>query len=139
MNLSYDLDLWSGKWHNTFFVKEFINTVRIEEKTVGSGASHTSGYDSERSRTSKWFTCYGFGTRYKLHSILSAKLSYEYSVRLPGAMELLGDGDNINANYALEPEKVIIIMSIYMVTGIATAGSMCSTRLVCFIAMCTIS
>lgn len=105
LNLSYDLDLWSGKWHNTFFVKEFINTVRIEEKTVGSGASHTSGYDSERSRTSKWFTCYGFGTRYKLHSILSAKLSYEYSVRLPGAMELLGDGDNINANYALEPEK----------------------------------
>ena len=79
--------------------------MRIEEKTVGSGDSHTSGYDSERSRTSKWFTCYGFGTRYKLHSILSAKLSYEYSVRLPGAMELLGDGDNINANYALEPEK----------------------------------
>ena len=26
LNLSYDLDLWSGKWHNTFFVKEFINT-----------------------------------------------------------------------------------------------------------------
>lgn len=105
LNLSYDLSLWDGKWHNTFFVKEFINNVRIEEKKVGSGASHTSGYDKEKSHVSKGFTGYGLGTRFKLHEALSAKFSYERSVRLPGAMELLGDGDNIHANYALEPEK----------------------------------
>lgn len=105
LNLSYDLDLLEGKWHSTFFVKEFINAVSIEEKKEGNGSSYNSGYDKNNSHTSKWFTSYGLGTRYKFIDAVAAKLSYEYSVRLPGAMELLGDGDNINANYALEPEK----------------------------------
>lgn len=105
LNLSYDLDLLEGKWHNTFFVKEFINAVGIEEKKVGNGADYNSGYDKKNSHTSKWFTSYGLGTRYRLLEALAAKLSSEYSIRLPGAMELLGDGNNINANYALEPEK----------------------------------
>ncbi len=105
INFSYDLDLFEEKWHNTFFVKEFINTVRIKKKEVGNGAAHDSGYDERNSHTTKWFTCYGLGSRYRLFRELSLKLSYEYSVRLPGAMEILGDGDNVKSNYSLEPEK----------------------------------
>lgn len=105
LNLSYDLDLFDRRWHTTLFVKEFINSVRIEEKEVGNGSNYDSGYDAANSSATKWFTGYGMGSRYKLRDELAIKASYEYSVRLPGAMELLGDGDNIHANYALEPEK----------------------------------
>lgn len=105
INLSYDLSLFDNKWHNTLFVKEFINSVSIQEKEVGNGSNYDSGYDKDHNKTTKQFTSYGLGSRLKLCSALALKASYEYSVRLPGAMELLGDGDNINANYSLEPEK----------------------------------
>jgi outer membrane receptor protein involved in Fe transport len=36
---------------------------------------------------------------------LALKASYEHSVRLPLARELLGNGTTIYANVALEPEK----------------------------------
>lgn len=105
INLSYDLTLYEGKSRSTFFVKEFINHVKIEEKKVGSGAHYLSGYDKDKANTTKCFTAYGLGSRYSFHDAFATKLSYEYSVRLPGAMELLGDGDVLQANYALEPEK----------------------------------
>ena len=104
LGLSYNLNLFENRWHTSFFVKEYINKVEIDEKEYGDGSYGNAHYDANRNTTS-YFTSYGAGTRYKFMEELSARFSYEYSVRLPGSIELLGDGENINPNYALEPEK----------------------------------
>ena len=47
----------------------------------------------------------GVGTRLEIAKPLAVKASYEHSVRLPLARELLGNGTTIYANLALQPEK----------------------------------
>ena len=47
----------------------------------------------------------GLGTRFELMPSLAVKASYEHSVSLPLARELLGNGTTIYANLALKPEE----------------------------------
>ena len=108
IGLTYNMDFFDKKWHNTIFAKEYINSVKIEEKLgvkILPDGSVMSFVEYEGKDITKFFTGYGLGTRYKLHDAVSFKGSYEYSVRLPGAVELLGDGENILANYELKPER----------------------------------
>ncbi len=104
IGLSYSLSLFEDRWQTSAFVKEFINDVEIEEKDTGIGSESLAGFDA-KNNVVKFFTSYGLGTRYKFWEEMALKLSYEYSVRLPGVYELLGNGETINPNYSLEPEK----------------------------------
>ena len=104
IGLGYSLKLFDDKWQSSAFLKEFINTVSIEEKKSGFGSESSAGYNADNNVT-KYFTSYGAGTRYQFLEGLALKASYEYSVRLPGVYELLGNSETILANYSLEPEK----------------------------------
>ena len=104
IGLGYSLKLFDDRWQSSAFLKEFINTVSIEEKEIGFGSESSAGYNADNNVT-KYFTSYGAGSRYQFLESLALKASYEYSVRLPGVYELLGNSETILANYSLEPEK----------------------------------
>ena len=60
---------------------------------------------------------YGAGLRYTIVEPLSIKVSYEHSVRLPIARELLGNGTTIYANVALKPENSNNFNALYSAHG----------------------
>ena len=101
IGLSYNQSLFDGRLNNTFFVKDYINHVRIKQTDIPTvtGSREVQGTNT----TNYWGG--GAGIRFQLAEPLSAKVSYEHSVRLPLSRELLGNGSTIYANVALEPEK----------------------------------
>ena len=101
VGLSYNQTLLEGKMENTFFVKEYINHLNIEQKDMSS----VTGSDELQGSTTKKYTGYGIGSRFTLFEPLAVKASYEHSVRLPLARELLGNGTTIYPNIALKPEN----------------------------------
>jgi outer membrane receptor protein involved in Fe transport len=64
-----------------------------------------TGSENVKGSTTKNYLGYGIGSRFTVTSPFSIKLSYEHSVRLPLARELLGNGSTIYANVALKPES----------------------------------
>lgn len=64
-----------------------------------------TGSEAVQGSTTKNYLGYGVGLRYTVAEALAVKVSYEHSVRLPIARELLGNGTNIYANVALKPEN----------------------------------
>ncbi len=101
LGLAYNQTLIHGKMNNTLFVKDYINSVSIEQTDISS----VTGSSNMQGSHTKNFLGYGLGTRYELSDMLALKASYERSVRLPLARELLGNGTTIYANVALQPEK----------------------------------
>lgn len=101
VGLSYNQTLWEGKMENTFFVKEYINHLNIEQKDLSS----VTGSDELQGSTTKKYTGYGVGSRFTLFEQLAIKASYEHSVRLPLARELLGNATTIYPNIGLKPEN----------------------------------
>lgn len=101
IGLSYSQTLFSGKMNNTFFLKDYINSLNIRQTDIPSvtGSSLVSG------SVVKNYIGGGAGIRLLLMEPLAVKMSYEHSVRLPLARELLGNGTTIYANVRLEPEK----------------------------------
>ena len=99
---SYNQSLLEEKMSNTFFVKNYINHLNIRQTDL---SSITGSKDVKGTITKKYL-----GLRYRIHATsaiepLSIKISYEHSVRLPLARELLGNGTTIYANVALETRK----------------------------------
>lgn len=82
-------------------VKNYINHLNIRQTDL---SSITGSKDVKGSITKKYWG-YGIGSRYTAIEPLSIKISYEHSVRLPLARELLGNGTTIYANVALKPES----------------------------------
>lgn len=101
LGLSYNQSLLDGKMENVFFIKDYINHPNIRQ----TDQSSVTGSKDVQGSTTKNYLGYGAGLRYTIVEPLSIKVSYEHSVRLPIARELLGNGTTIYANVALKPEN----------------------------------
>ena len=99
-NFSYNQSLLEGRMDNTFFVKSYVNHTRIEQNDLSS----ITGSDLVRGTDTQGYWGYGTGMRLTVADPLSVKFSYERSIRLPLARELLGNGTTVYPNLALKPE-----------------------------------
>lgn len=86
---------------NVFFAKDYVNHPNIRQ----TDQSTVTGSDKVQGSTTKNYFGYGTGLRYMFFDPLAVKVSYEHSIRLPIARELLGNGTTIYANVVLKPEK----------------------------------
>lgn len=101
LGLGLDQSLLQGRWVNSFFLKDYINHVEIEQ----SDLPLITGAHSVEKVTTKNSLGGGFGSRFTWKEPLSVKLSYERAQRLPQARELLGNGSTTYPNLKLQPEK----------------------------------
>lgn len=101
VGLDYHQSFWDGRMENSFFIKDYVNHLDIRQTDL---YWQTGSADVKGSST-KSYLGYGAGLRYSFLQPLALKASYEHSVRLPLARELLGNGTTIYANVALKPEK----------------------------------
>lgn len=101
VGLTYSQSFFEGKMQNVFFAKDYVNHPNIRQ----TDQSSVTGSDKVQGSTTKNYVGYGAGVRYMFLDPLALKVSFEHSVRLPVARELLGNGTTIYANVALEPEK----------------------------------
>lgn len=100
ISLSYDQSLLGGRLNNAFFVKDYVNHLKIGQRELPSttGADKVTGSDTQN------YLGGGVGSRYLFLDELAVKGSYEHSIRLPISREVLGNGSTIYANVALKPE-----------------------------------
>lgn len=101
IGLSYHQQLWQDKMENTFFVKDYVNHLNIRQTDL----YWQTGSDKVKGESTGNYWGYGAGTRVSFWEPLALKASFEHSVRLPLARELLGNGSTIYANTTLNPEK----------------------------------
>ena len=101
IGLSYNQSFFEEKMENTFFVKDYINHVNIRQQDL---YWITGSEDIPASSTHNYIG-YGVGTRYAFLDAFALKASFEHSVRLPMARELLGNGTTVYANVKLSPEE----------------------------------
>lgn len=101
IGLSYQQQLLQDRMENTFFVKDYINHLNIRQTDL----YWQTGSDKMKGESTGNYWGYGVGSRMKFVEPLALKASFEHSVRLPLARELLGNGSTIYANTALNPEK----------------------------------
>lgn len=101
IGLSYQQQLLQDRMENTFFVKDYINHLNIRQTDL----YWQTGSDKMKGESTGNYWGYGVGSRMKFVEPFALKASYEHSVRLPLARELLGNGSTIYANTALNPEK----------------------------------
>lgn len=101
IGLAYNQSLLNGRLYNTFFVKDYVNHLKIEQNDLYfiTGSKEMAGTSTQNSMGG------GLGTRFEVMPALAVKASYEHSVRLPLARELLGNGTTIYANTTLKPEE----------------------------------
>jgi len=101
VGLTYNQSLLDGRLSNTLFLKDYVNHLVINQTDI---PTVTGSREVQGSSTSNDLGG-GVGIRYQMIEPLAVKASYEHSVRLPLARELLGNGTTIYANTTLEPEK----------------------------------
>lgn len=101
LGLSYEQNLMDGRWVNSFFLKDYVNNVTIEQNDIPL----VTGANDVAKKTTKNTLGGGFGSRFTLVEPLSVKLSYERAQRLPQARELLGNGSTTYPNLKLRPEQ----------------------------------
>ena len=76
--LSYNQLLLDERMANTFFVKNYVNHLSVEQKDL----SFITGSDKVKPSSTKSYWGYGVGSRLRLSDSFSVKVSYEHSVRL---------------------------------------------------------
>lgn len=101
VGLSYNQSFLNGKLNNVFFLKDYINHLKVEQTEL----SFITGSDAVKPSNTQSYWGYGVGTRFTVSEPWAIKASYEHSVRLPIARELLGNGYTIYPNIALRPES----------------------------------
>lgn len=101
IGLSYHQQFLQNKIENTFFVKDYVNHLNIRQTDL----YWQTGSDEVMGSNTNNYWGYGVGTRVKFIEPVALKASFEHSVRLPLARELLGNGSTIYANTALNPER----------------------------------
>jgi outer membrane cobalamin receptor len=101
VGLTYNQSLLNGRLNNTFFLKDYVNHLTINQTDIPTvtGSREVQGSSTNNNLGG------GVGIRFQMIEPLAVKASYEHSVRLPLARELLGNGTTIYANTTLEPEK----------------------------------
>ncbi len=90
---SYQQDFFDKKLTNNFFIKHFGFS--------GVVLSLDSAISNERSS----YIGYGAASRYRFNDNIGVKLSYEHAYRLPGLIELYGNGEEVLGNPNLKPEN----------------------------------
>lgn len=101
LGLSYTQTFLNEKLSNTFFLKEYINHLHIEQQDL----YWITGATEAPASSTKSYTGYGMGSRYTFSESFALKASFEHSVRLPLSRELLGNGTTVYANFKLKPEN----------------------------------
>lgn len=101
LGLSYNQRLVNDRWQNSFFVKNYTNYLNVTQQDL----PWITGSREKQGASTKNYTGYGLATRYGFGEGLSLKASYEHSMRLPLARELLGNGTTVYANLQLKPES----------------------------------
>lgn len=101
IGLAYNQSLLNGRLYNTFFLKDYVNYLSVEQTDLPfiTRSRETAGSSTKNSMGG------GVGSKLEIFEPLAVKFSYEHSVRLPLARELLGNGTTIYANLALRPEQ----------------------------------
>ena len=101
IGLAYNQSLMDGRMYNTFFLKDYVNYLSVEQTDLAflTGSRDVASTSTQNSIGG------GVGSRFEIVGPLAVKASYEHSVRLPLARELLGNGTTIYANLTLKPEK----------------------------------
>ena len=100
IGLSYNQLFWNGRMSNTFFLKDYINYLSVEQTDL----SFITLSDEVAAKNTQNSMGGGVGIKLEILSQLAVKASYEHTVRLPLARELLGNGSTVYANLALKPE-----------------------------------
>lgn len=101
LGLTYSQNLFDGKMNNTVFLKDYISYVKIGQ----TDDYWITGSIYVPEHATKQNIGYGLGTRYLFAEPFALKFSYEHSVRLPLARELLGNGTTVYPNLRLKPEQ----------------------------------
>ena len=101
LGLSYNQSFLEGNLDNAFFVKNYINHLKVEQTEF----SFITGSDEVAASSTQSHWGYGLGSRYMPTELFAVKASYEHSVRLPLSRELLGNGTTVYANMTLRPES----------------------------------
>ena len=101
LGLSYNQTLCNERMNNVFFVKNYINHLKVGQTELPS----ITGSSSVKSSDTESYWGYGVGSRFVFSPCVALKASYEHSVRLPISRELLGNGSTIYPNLALKPES----------------------------------
>ncbi len=101
IGLAYNQSFLDGRLYNTFFLKDYINYLSVEQTDLAfiTGSRENEGSNTQNSLGG------GVGSKFEILPELAVKFSYEHSVRLPLARELLGNGTTVYANLALKPEQ----------------------------------
>jgi vitamin B12 transporter len=96
--IDFKINAFNDRLEDVFFVKNYLQKVNSEEKIV----SNNTIVKEEISRN---YFGFGNGLRFKFTENFSTRLTYEYATRLPQTDELFGDGQFIQGNIDLEPER----------------------------------
>ncbi|MCR4033802.1 TonB-dependent receptor domain-containing protein [Flavobacterium panacis] len=83
---------------DVFFIKNYWQKISSEEKIP----SNNSVIKEDRSVN---YFGFGNGFRFKFNPQFATRLTYEYATRLPQTDELFGDGQFIQGNLNLKPER----------------------------------
>ena len=101
IGLSYNQSLLEGRLENTLFVKDYLNHLKLQQQDQ----YWITGSDEMPASSTKNNVGYGLGSRFEWLPELAFKASFEHSVRLPLARELLGNGTTVYPNVRLQPEN----------------------------------
>ena len=99
--LTYNQLLVDDRMKNTFFVKDYVSHLSVEQTYI---PSVTNSRDVMGSNTNSYLGA-GAAVSFEIWRALGVKMSYERSVRLPLSRELLGNASTIYPNLALRPEE----------------------------------
>lgn len=94
----FKINAFNEKLEDVFFVKNYLQKINSEEKIPSNNSV------IKESRSVNYFG-FGNGFRFKFNEQFSTRLTYEYATRLPQTDELFGDGQFIQGNINLKPER----------------------------------
>ncbi|WP_289660196.1 TonB-dependent receptor [Flavobacterium panacagri] len=94
----FKINAFHEKLENLLFIKNYLQKVNSEEKIPSNNSI------IKENRSVNYFG-FGNGFRFKFNEQFSTRLTYEYATRLPQTDELFGDGQFIQGNMNLKPER----------------------------------
>ena len=96
--VDFKINAYEERLEDMLFLKNYFQKVKSEEKLL----SNNTVIITEREVN---YFGFGNGFRFKFSEQFSTRLTYEYAVRLPQTDELFGDGQFVQSNINLKPER----------------------------------
>lgn len=96
--IDFKMKAFNENLEDISFVKNYLQEVNSEEKIPSNNTF-------VREEISRNYFGFGNGLRFKFTEQFSSRLTYEYATRLPQTDELFGDGQFIQGNINLKPER----------------------------------